>query len=269
MSQTVNIIPVELTEIRAASTASGGTALSTTLAQDEIPFGSDYLSITPRALSGAAVVRFALNPFLTIFYTTDAGLSIDNIVDISDEMQDGDATDHALDNFPAASTGLIYVGARVPFRGVAVTMGDKNDDATVITVNYWNGGAWTDISDTDGTDDGGDSMKQDGSVTWTVPAAWTRASLAAIGDTFPSGTPEQGAVRYWTRWQWSNALDASIDVRTMLALNRSTSYAELVDGQTIEFKVSDREIGNVEALTNAGTANLIINAGAIIGSEFE
>ena len=271
--QTVNVIPVELTELRAASTASGGSALTSTLSHITLAtpgFGADYMSITPRNFAGCAVVRFLLNPHLSIFYTTDAGVHIDNITDISDEMQDGDATDHALDDFPLTGTGYIYVGASLPFRGVAITMGDKNDDATVLTVKYWNGTSWVDISATDGTDVGpGDSMKQDGSVTWTVPTNWAKTSLNAIGDTLPSDVTHLGSRLLWTRWEWSAALDASIDVRTMLSLNRVTTYAELLEGQTVEVKMSDRELASVEALTNAGTANLVVNVGTLIGSEFE
>jgi hypothetical protein len=272
MSQTVNVIPVELTELRAASTAGGGSALTNALSHITLAtpgWGADYMSITPRNFSGAAVVRYLLNPYLHIFYTTDGGVDLSNITDISDEMQDGDAVDHALDDFPLAGTGYIYVGARVPFSGVAITMGDKNDDGTVLTVNYWAGGAWIDLSVTDGTDDTGDSMKQDGSVTWSVPATWAGASLSVIGDTLPSDAPELHEDLYWTRWEWTAALDASIDIRTMLAINRSTAYAEYIEGQTVEVKMSDRELATVQALTNAGTANLVVNVGTLVGSKFE
>ena len=268
--QIVKTIPAELNELRAASTASGGTALTSTLGQITLPFGADYVSITPRNFSGAAVARVALNPYLRIFYTTDGGLDNSNLTDISDEMQDGDATDHPLDDFPLTGTGFIYVGARLPFRGVAITMGDKNDDATVLTVKYWKGGSWVSISATDGTDDGGDSMKVDGSVTWTVPTTWALDSLSSIGETLPSTAAHLHEKKYWTRWEWSAALDASIDVRTMLALNRSTAYAEYLEGQTVELMLNEgREVGNIEALTNAGTANLVVNVGTLVGSEFE
>ncbi len=272
MTQTVNVIPVELTELRAASTASGGSALTSTLSHITLAtpgWGADYISITPRNFSLAAVVRYLLNPYLQIFYTTDGGLDNANITDISDEMQDGDATDHPLDDFPLTGTGFIYVGARVPFSGVAITMGDKNDDATIIKVKYWRGNGWVDIGDSDGTDVGGDSMKQDGSVTWTVPTAWTKNSLANIGETLPSTAERLHEDLYWTRWEWSAALDASIDIRTMLAINRSTNYGEYLEGQTVEFKASDRELASVQALTNAGTANLVVNVGTLVGSEFE
>ncbi len=272
MAQTVNIIPVELTELRAASTASGGSALTTTLSHITLAtpgFGANYMSITPRSFSGAGVVRYLLNPYLTIFYTTDAGLDLDNLADISDEMQNGDAVDHALDDFPITGTGFIYVGAPVPFGGAAITMGDKNDDAAVLTVKFRASGAWISTSASDGTDDTGDSMKQDGSVTWTASANWVSTSLAAISETLPSAAPHLHDNLYWTRWEWSAALDASIDIRTMLAINRSTAYAEYIEGQTVEFKMSDRELATVQALTDAGTANLVVNVGTLVRSKFE
>ena len=276
MTQTVKVIPVELNEIRAASTAGGGTALTTTatgvatplaLGIVPIPFGSDYLSITPRNFAGCAVARVSLNPYLTIFYTTDAGV---NVTDISEEMQDGDATDHALDGLPASGTGYMYVGARVPFRGVCVEIGtDANGTGSELTVKTWNGGAWVDASDTDNTESGGNtSFAVDGTVLWTPPASWTAASLKAIGETLPDDAPQLTSKMFWTRWEWVTALD-SCDVINMLALGRSTAYAEYIEGQTLEIMVSQREIGNIQGITDAGTANLVVNAGTLVGSEFE
>jgi hypothetical protein len=270
MSHTVNVIPVELTELRAASTASGGTALTSTLGLIPIPFGSDYLSITPRNFAGCAVARFLLNPYLTIFHTRDAGVTI---TDISDEAQNGDTTAINLDDFPAVGSGAyFYVGAPIQFRGVKVNVGSSNQGGNnvVLTVNYWNGGAWADTSESDGTIGGtASSFFQDGDVTWTVPGAWTKAALNEIGDTLPRIAPNLGQPMYWTRWQWSAAFDSDTDVLEMQALNRVTTYAELLEGQAVEVKTSNRQLACVEALTNAGTANLVVNVGSRPGSEFE
>lgn len=282
--QIVKTLPAELNELRAASTASGGTALTTTatgaytplaLGITPIPFGADYVSITPTKLAGCDVVRLVLNPYLTIFYTNDIGMTI---TDISDEMQDGDATDHALDGLAASGTGYMYVGARVPFRGVAVEIGtDANGTASELTVRYWNGTTWADASDTDNTESGGNtSFAVDGTVFWTVPGNWAAASLRSIGTklgtgseyNFTSAPPQLHPSMYWTRWEWVTALD-SCDVVNMLALNRSTAYAEYLEGQTVNLKVTPRELGNIQAITNAGTAKLIVNAGTLTGSEFE
>lgn len=267
MAQTViaKVLPREITELRAASTASGGTALTTTAGLISIPLGADYISITGRNFAGAAVVRIALNPWLSIFYTRDGGSSF---TDISDEMQDGDTTDVNFDSFPATGTGFIYIGSRVPFRGVAVDVGTgANGTANTIEVKYWNGLSWLDISPTDATDTGA-SLAVDGNVTWTVPAAWKKASLAAIGDTLPADCNKREEL-YWTRWAWSVALDSDTDIAQLRALNRSTAYAEYLEGQTVEVGVQNRRIASVEALTDAGTASLVVNAGALATSEFE
>jgi len=268
------VLPADLTEIRAASTASGGTALTTTatgtgtptaLGIVPIPAGADYLSITGRNFVGCAVVRVSLNPYLTIFYTVDAGV---NVTDISAEMQDGDTTDVAIDSFAITPTGFMYVGADLPFRGVAIDVGTgPNGTANNLTVKYWNGGAWVDISDTDATDTGA-SLAVDGTVTWTVPAAWTKASLSETGDTLPKPQSE-GEKLYWTRWEWSAAMDSDTDIAQMFALNRSTAYAEYIEGQTLEVGLTNRRIGCVQCITNAGTANLMVNVGAIAAEEFE
>jgi hypothetical protein len=283
VTQTVNTIPVELGELRAASTAAGGTVLSSTttgagdpktaLGITPIPIGADYVSITPRALAGAAVAQIQLNPRLTVVYTLNNGLLV---TDISDELQDGDTTDIAIDSLPTlANGGAIYVGARVPFRGVAIEQGSTpNATANDLTVDYW-GDSWTDITDTDSTDTGA-SLAVDGTVTWTVPTAWKASSLKAIGDylttgteyNMPSTTPHLNDNLYWTRWEWSAAMNANTDIEAFYALNRSSVYAELVDGQTAEFRINTAEIANIQGSVNAGSGYLVVNAGTLVGSEF-
>ena len=276
MVQTVKskVLPADLTEIRAASTASGGTALTSTatgtgtpaaLGIVPIPYGADYLSITPRNFAGCAVVRVSLNPYLTIFYTVNAGSTV---TDISAEMQDGDTTDVAIDSFAITPTGFMYVGADLPFRGVSIDVGTgPNGTANNLTVKYWDGGAWVDISDTDATDTGA-ALAVDGTVTWTVPAAWEKASLSVTGDTLPTAQ-SQSSPQYWTRWEWSAAMDSYTDIAQMFALNRSTAYAELLEGQTMEIGLTNRRVGCIQGITNAGTANLVVNVGAVAAEEFE
>ncbi len=286
MPQLVRVMPPKRGELRAASTADGGTALSTTvsgagdlntgLGFTTIPFGSDYMSITPRNFSGAAVVKYSLNPFLTIFWTDDSG---GTVIDISDEMQDGDSTDSAIDDLPAiANGGAMYVGALEQFRGVAIEVGaDPNSQANNLTVNYWrSGGSWQDASDTDTTDTGA-SFAVDGTVLWAIPSDWSRASLNEIGTQIGSGfefnlpkdAPERGTPMYWTRWEWSDVMDISTDIIQMFSLNRSTAPAEYLVGQVFETMLGRREIGNVQGSTDAGTANLLINVGVIVGNRFE
>ena len=270
--------PAETREQRAASTASGGTALTTTLALISIPIGSQYLSITPRNFSAAVVARYTLNPFLTILATTDllaTGEQTDSTEptslcaratqNISTEMQDGDTEDFDINSFDTiANFNALYVGSPLPFRGVAVDLNNKNDTASVLTVKYISAlTVWTDISDTDGTDDSGDTMKQDGNVTWTIPDPWVKTSLKAQGETTRFDGPFSDSL-YWTRWEFSVQLDSTVDLVQMRPLNRSTAYAELLSGQERELSLSSNaQYACVEALTNAGTAKLIVNVDAV------
>ena len=263
------------------SVASGGPSLSPTLKSLAIPIGAEWLSITPRNFAGGAgTMRFALAPRLTIIVTTDLlatntqiGRSEPTTIttrptqDISDEMQDGDQEDFAIDSIDTiANKNAIYIGAPLPFRGATVDIGTgpNGTGSRVLTVKYWDGGAWTSASATDNTKDGTASMAVDGTVTWSVPAKWTRETLIKIGDTSIEETWSRTKL-YWTRWEWNGALDSDTDVRQIKALSRSTNYAELTEGQPLEFSINPSDVSTLEVLTDAGTANVIVNAG-VLGS---
>jgi len=254
-----------ITELRAASAADGGTALSTTAAFILLPDGINFLSIEGRNYSTAVVAKVAVNPYLIVFKTTD---NLETITDYSKEAQDADTgTDVTLSSLDTAANGdYLYVGSHLPFRGVRVDVDSANSNASVLTVNYWNGTSWTSISATDGSASGGATFAQDGNITWTVPTAWVKATLEEINSPSPSAWSPQiyrNDPFYWTRWQVSAALDSSTTLNSMIAMNRSEVYAELVSGKSFETAIHKgvKGIGCVEALTNAGTANLIVNVG--------
>ena len=272
MAQLVNSMPPEITELRAASTASGGTVLSTTagfICPGYAGWGGDYMSITPHRFDGCTVVRYTLNPYLHIIYTTDLLDSV--ITNLSDEMQDGDTTDN---NFAAwgtlASGTALYVGSRVPVRGYQVVMGTtvSNVGASTLTIKYWTPGGWADTANSDGTEAGNVAFAQSGDEIITTTAIWTKDSLLRIGDTLRYGAA-LGEPLYWTRWETDKAMLANMDIISILPYGRSTAYAEYIEGATVNLKTSAREIGSVEALTDAGAAKLIVNVGTLVGSEFE
>lgn len=247
--------PENIGEIRAASTASGGTALSTTVARIVLPLGTRSVALIPRNASGAAVCRFNFNPYLMVLKTADSLATAPT--DYSDNAQDGStSTDVTLSSLNTLANGdALYIGAHVPFSGVVVDVDGANGDASVLTVEYWNGSAWTNITATDGTASGGATFAIDGSVTWTVPSAWER------------GGPRNGSGyellsnRYWTRWTVSAALDAAVTLNSMIGISRSTDYAELPFGTTYEKSIVVGHGGwsSVNALTDAGTGNLVVN----------
>lgn len=258
-----------LGELRLAG-ASKGVACTTTAVYTGLPEGTHYIALTPRNFATAVVVRFALCPYLTIFKTTDDLATDTNLTEYSSEAQDADtATSVVLSSLDtAANSDYLYVGSHVPFAGVHCDVDAVNANASVLTVKYWNGAAWTDISDTDNTTSGGKTMAQDGTVTWTVPAAWVPNTLAGIRTILTTDllkTVQHALLHnhdlYWTRWEVSAALDSSTTLDHMIAMPRSTAYGELLPGQPFEetINMAPGGFGGVVSLTDAGTANLVIN----------
>ena len=268
----VDSLPGPLGEARVASTAGGGTALTSTAGLFVIPTGTTHLQLIPRAFSGAVVVKFALTPYLAILKTTDL---LATVTDYSENAQDGVAatlvTLSALPTF--ANGGALYVGSPVPFRGINVTMtANVNGNASVLSVYYWNGSAWTILTNAthgyvDGTINAGCTFGASGQIVWpTLPTTWSRKSLEEIcavdGTNLPITISLRAVSLYWVRLQVSVALSATVTATAMLALARSTLYAELSETLGFETRIAKRLGGHacVEALTDAGAANLIVNA---------
>lgn len=253
-------------EERIASTAAGGTALTTTATLIRLPRKTAHITLTPRNFSTAVVAQYHLNPWLVILKTTDNMATAPT--DYSDEGQDlsASAAGVVLSSLDTLANGdFLLVGAAEPYRGVLVDVnGTHAGDASTLTVNYRkNDDTWADTSATDGTSAASKTMAQDGNVTWTVPTDWKMEKLNAIYTSAPR-YPFCDISLYWTRWSVSAALDSSVTLDRFLALNRNTSrYAELIIGQVWAQKIRHATPGGtgcIEALVDAGTGNLIVNA---------
>lgn len=256
-------------ELRAAS-AQAGLACTTTAGFVEIPDGAQHLVLDALNFATAKVIGVALNPYLLVMLTTD---NLATVTDASQAVQDGStATFLTLNSFnTAAATNYIYVGSHLPFRGVRVLVGNTNSTASVLTVNYWNGSAWTDTSATDGTINTGATFGQNGNVTWTVPTAWVKTSLATIATPAPAaGVAHRLEPMYWTRWQASVQFDASVTATSFISMGRSTNYWNLTSGRMLELSITKGPggVANVEAATDAGTGNLVVNVASRFGTAF-
>ncbi|GAF82602.1 unnamed protein product, partial [marine sediment metagenome] len=72
----------------------------------------------------------------------------------------------------------VYVVAPEKFTWSYWDLGTKNDAASVLSAEYFNGKQWTALTiDDDGTDVAGDTMKQDGAVTHTEPNHWAQYTI--------------------------------------------------------------------------------------------
>ncbi len=229
-----------LGERRAASTANGGTALTTTATYIQLPLTTKQLTITPRNFATAVVTKYNLNPWLVVLETNDGMLTAPT--DYSNTAQDADATTEIdLDSFDTLANGVfLLVGSHLPFRGgyVGVDNSHPNGTTSTLTVSYWNGSAWVDTTATDGTSSSSKTFAVDGLVYWTVPTARKPGMLSPI---YP-GTPASkytGLNYYWTRWEVSVALDSDTLVESIVAANRSTAYPELIEGQPQEEEIRE------------------------------
>lgn len=162
--------------------------------------------------------------------------------DVTDTLKSKSVSDTTpLDDF--AADDYLYIGADLPFRALAINMATAtNDTASVMTVELSDGdGTWTDSSDTDGTDAAGDTLKQDGVVSWAVPATW-------LPDTV------NGMERmYWIRLSVSVVLDSTVDVEGILLIGQEAlgGAVESVTGAPIEINM--RGLGGLDFTCAAGT----------------
>lgn len=286
-----DIVPVPLGEVKVASTAGGGTALTTAASFTSLYPGTTFIRMVPRNVVTAAVIRYAFNPWLVVFKTTDALATVANMPDGSANVQDNDtATSLSMNAFNTFANGnALFVGSLLPFRGVRVIIGDTNSvGASDLAVKYRkDDDTWANITPSDGTDDT-DTFRQTGNVTWTVPTDWKADSIRHIQNlvgtwlaadmdatagavTLPDETTLPTYIAdnriYWTRWETSAVFDGSVTVTGMQSMNRSTTYDELEISLGMEMRVHNGldGIGCIEHLVDAGTANLIISCG-VIGS---
>jgi hypothetical protein len=104
-----------LGELRSASTAGGGTALTTAPLVIPLPRGIRHVMIEGRNYSTAVVAQIALVPYLSVMKTAD---NLATITDYSANAQDGSAsTDITLSSLDTiANLDYLIVGSHLPFR---------------------------------------------------------------------------------------------------------------------------------------------------------
>ena len=159
-------------------------ALTTTLASLGLPGEA-----TKQALiyNPSVDFRMHINPALVAAYVYDnSQTGIAKWIDKTRELQDRAAvgTGTALDSM--TTSDRLFLCFSDVTGGFYVDVTSANDQANNLTCNYWNGSAWTDLSDTDGTDTGA-SLAQDGAVTWTAPTDAVMSFLG--GPNNPYGKP--------------------------------------------------------------------------------
>lgn len=132
--------------------------------------------------------------------TTDDGVSYTNSsANVIDNSTSTVASLNSLDT--AANGDWVVIGGPQPFLGVAIDQVTLNSNTATLTVEYWNGSAWTAVSNmVDGTIASSvRTLGQDGQITWTIPTDWVVSTINGISS-------------YWVRLSVSAALDSTTDI---------------------------------------------------------
>jgi hypothetical protein len=195
--------------------------------------------------SGSLVDRFV------VFDGAAAPLNVpDNGRDYSDQVRDIANTSSVaiLDGLNTyAAFECIFIMTKVPVNSLTFNFNaNVNTNASVSTLYYWNGTAWTDTSATDGTiQPAGDTMGQDGAFTWTSP-----------------GSAEQEKYMYGTNGFWyqirvSAALSASVEVESVVFDDTAPQPLRNIWNGNEEYGVE------VQTFVNADTAYYTYGAAAV------
>jgi hypothetical protein len=256
-------------EIRGASATTVGNAITAGVTAPAafvaIQPGANYLYLEGRNYATAVVIQYLLNPFLNIIKTTDSLAT--NATDYSDVAQNNIAATGAVVLSSFATTHALWVGAQVPFGGVFADVNLNNSNTSTMVTSYWSttGPTMATLTSVDGTFSGVATFNVDGAITWTVPTDWTATTLRTAGGAVV-GVPKSGQPLYWVKIAVNAALDASVTLDQLFAMNRSTKYATLTSGRPgLEMLLPTGEgaYGCLQARTDAGTANLIANVGTL------
>lgn len=258
-----------LGEERALTTADGGTSLTSAAGYIQFPALSKpgdskqgHLMFTPRNFaSSATVVQVTLNPWLTILKTTNSMAT--RPTDYSIEAQDASTgTSVVMGTLDTVANGdWVLVGSHIPFGGFYVDVDSVNSVASVtVTISYWNGSAWTDTSDSDGTS-AATHLAKDGAVTWTPSSLWIPSALSSIYQNITFDAYYKDIPMYWVRWEVNLAVGTAVTLDSVTSINRSSAIPEFLSGQEKEQKIKWGwgGYGCIAALTDTGTASLIAN----------
>jgi hypothetical protein len=127
-----------------------------------------------------------------------------------------DGIDENFESVTIETDDKILIGYSIPFRHVYVDVGTVNDVAAALSVSYWDGSNDVSVDNlSDATKVNGDSFKQDGTVTWDLPADWKEQTI-------------NGVSAYWIWFTWDANLTAPITInRFALQINHTATMTPL------------------------------------------
>lgn len=126
----------------------------------------------------------------------------------------------------------IYVAQRLPFCSLFAYLSVANANASVLSIDYWNGTEWKAAVDLmDGTSVGGKTLAKSGMIQWSSDRnySWSRVS-----DTSYTGGPTELSTlkvydSYWARLKVSSALSASSALKELTYTFTSSQELKKID----------------------------------------
>src|SRR3990167_3110596 len=158
--------------------------------------------------TGASTPTWQFCPILRHFwwYDDSAGTYTNGTAELTDR------TSTLALNSLEATNDFLYIGCDEQFRGVFINITNTNTTAsTDLAATYWDGSAWTGLTETDNTASGGISFAQDGNVVWTMPTDWAKTSVNGVQNL------------YCVRFNFDAAFDATVSIADLTPLSVQTN----------------------------------------------
>ena len=134
--------------------------------------------------------RLHINPAILGIYFYDnsqaAGSEWVNLKIPGRDLTDGTTTGSStvLDTITTADRLLVCFSDVVAGMYIDMSASVNGTADRVMVAEYWNGSAWTALTETDGTKSGTTSLAQDGELTFTAVTDWARDSLGGPSHTY-------------------------------------------------------------------------------------
>ena len=141
------------------------------------------------------------------------------MTELYDDLTNAYDGDSATDtNLTLGTEDYLWIGYGTKFNKITVDVATANDIASVLTAAYYNGSVMTAVTITDGTKANGDTLKQDGDITFTIPNDWEANTV-------------NSTETYWIRLDVSNALSTTFSINEITVTrqnNKKVSIPALV-----------------------------------------
>lgn len=132
------------------------------------------------------------------------------VLNSTEETANYSTPDAVQNSFALLTTDAFYLGFHGQFASRYIQIHTANNNASVMTVEYWDGSAWQAVDDLiDQTSVGGKTLAQSGFISWVNKDDWKTSSLTGV---------DSDVELYWVKITFSADLSAGCKVHAVLNL---------------------------------------------------